>query len=151
MTRKKVFLIVQSLICALAACLLAAGALCLYFEGSKAGENSPLPYYFSRELAGEKLLAVLPVLGAGLAVTAAGLLRGIRDEKALEPVWDKAARGNREKYTAARCENGRKTAILRWIVAAAAAALIIAGILNGGAQDVLNKGAAICAECIGLG
>ena len=32
-----------------------------------------------------------------------------------------------------------------------AAVLIIAGILNGGLEEVLAKGAAICMECVGLG
>lgn len=40
-----------------------------------------------------------------------------------------------------------------WRVAlcAAAAVLVAAGILNGGARDVLIKAANICTECIGLG
>ena len=29
--------------------------------------------------------------------------------------------------------------------------LIVIGILNGGLEDVLAKGAAICTECVGLG
>ena len=36
-------------------------------------------------------------------------------------------------------------------VAAIAVALILLGIFNGGAQDVLKKAVAICTECIGLG
>ncbi len=34
---------------------------------------------------------------------------------------------------------------------AAAAVLIVLGVLNGGAQDVLAKAVKICSECIGLG
>ena len=33
----------------------------------------------------------------------------------------------------------------------AAAVLIVLGVLNGGAQDVLAKAIKICSECIGLG
>ena len=33
----------------------------------------------------------------------------------------------------------------------AAAVLIVLGVLNGGAQDVLAKAVKICSECIGLG
>ena len=29
--------------------------------------------------------------------------------------------------------------------------MIIAGIINGGLEDVLAKGATICTECVGLG
>lgn len=34
---------------------------------------------------------------------------------------------------------------------AAAVVLIVLGVLNGGALDVLTKAAKICSECIGLG
>lgn len=34
---------------------------------------------------------------------------------------------------------------------AAAALLIVLGVLNGGARDVLAKAVKICSECIGLG
>jgi hypothetical protein len=34
---------------------------------------------------------------------------------------------------------------------AAAVLLIVLGVLNGGARDVLAKAAKICSECIGLG
>ena len=37
------------------------------------------------------------------------------------------------------------------LVLAAAAALIAAGVLNGGLRSVLIKAIAICTECIGLG
>ena len=33
----------------------------------------------------------------------------------------------------------------------AAVLLIVLGVLNGGAQDVLTKAVKICSECIGLG
>ena len=42
-------------------------------------------------------------------------------------------------------------ALFQAIVMALAAALIAAGILNGGLADVLAKGAAICMEGVGLG
>lgn len=41
--------------------------------------------------------------------------------------------------------------IIRLVLVAAAAALIVAGILNGGMGDVLIKAIKICTECIGLG
>ena len=40
---------------------------------------------------------------------------------------------------------------LRVAVIALAVFLIVAGILNGGLEDVLAKGATICTECVGLG
>jgi len=47
-------------------------------------------------------------------------------------------------------ETGKRRA-LRACLLAAAAALILLGILNGGLQDVLTKAIWICTECIGLG
>ena len=47
--------------------------------------------------------------------------------------------------------NGKRRSCAGRTILIIAVALIIAGILNGGAQDVLAKGATICAECIGLG
>ena len=52
---------------------------------------------------------------------------------------------------AARREDARGTRYLRTAVLALALVLIVLGILNGGLEDVLAKGAAICTECIGLG
>ena len=40
---------------------------------------------------------------------------------------------------------------LRLALYAAAAVLIVLGVLNGGLRDVLVKAANICTECIGLG
>ena len=40
---------------------------------------------------------------------------------------------------------------LRWGLLALAAALIVLGVLNGGARSALIKAVNICSECIGLG
>lgn len=44
----------------------------------------------------------------------------------------------------------RKTALWAALVCAALL-LIVIGVFNGGAQDVLAKAIKICSECIGLG
>jgi len=41
--------------------------------------------------------------------------------------------------------------IIAGILIAAAAALIVVGVMNGGAKDVFSKAAHICFECIGIG
>ena len=149
--RRKVFLIIQALLCALAAVLLAAAALRLYLSGAAA--QAAGGYIFTREKAGAALLPALPVLLASLVMTAAGLALGIRDENAEKPVRDeKLLRdlGSMQRCAARQAE-ARGTLYLRAAVFAAALALIVLGILNGGLEDVLAKGAAICTECIGLG
>lgn len=44
----------------------------------------------------------------------------------------------------------RKT-VIRVVLCAVAVLLIVFGILNGGARDVLAKAVKICSECIGIG
>ena len=44
----------------------------------------------------------------------------------------------------------RKTALWAALLAAGSV-LIVLGVLNGGARDVLAKAVKICSECIGLG
>ena len=154
MTRTKLFLIVQALLCAVIAALLAAGALSLYLDGAaKQAEGDLFYYMFTRERAGAMLAPILPLFFCALGLTIAGAILGIRDENAEKPVRDeKLLRDSgsiREK--AVHQQADQKTRILRTAVLVTALILIIIGILNGGLEDVLAKGAAICTECVGLG
>ena len=82
-----------------------------------------------------------------------GVILGIRDEQAEKPVRDEKLLRElgsiRER--AVHQQADQKTRILRTAVLVIALILIILGILNGGLEDVLAKGAAICTECVGLG
>ena len=154
MTRKEAFLIIQAVLCAAIAALLAAGALSLYLDGAaKQAEGDLFYYMFTRERAGAKLAPVIPLIFCALGMTIAGTVLGIRDEKAEKPLRDERLMRDlgsiRER--AVHQQADRKTMILRTAVLAAALILIVIGILNGGLEDVLAKGAAICTECVGLG
>ena len=154
MTRTKLFLAVQAVLCAVIAVLLAAGALSLYLDGAaKQAEGDLFYYMFTRERAGAGLLPVLPLLACALGLTVAGVILGIRDENAEKPVRDEKLMRDlgsiREK--AVHQQADQRTRILRTAVLVIALILIILGILNGGLEDVLAKGAAICTECVGLG
>jgi len=154
MTRTKLFLAVQAVLCAVIAVLLAAGALSLYLDGAaKQAEGDLFYYMFTRERAGAKLLPVLPLLFSALGLAVAGVILGIRDENAEKPVRDEKMLRDlgsiRER--AVHQQADQKTRILRTAVLVIALILIIIGILNGGLEDVLAKGAAICTECVGLG
>ncbi len=153
MTRKKFFLIAQAALCALTAAFLAAAALRLYLSGAGEQSGGLFDPAFTREKAGMALLPVLPLLLVSLAMTVTGMILGIRDENADKPVREeKLLRDLGEiQRCAARREVSRGTQYLRTAVFALALALIVMGILNGGLEDVLAKGAAICTECIGLG
>ena len=154
LTRKKTFLIVQSLLCALVAGLLAASALSLYFDGAaKQAEGDLFYYMYTRERVGAKLLPILPLLFGAFGRTVSGLVLGVRDENAEKPVRDeKLLRdlGSIQEKAVHQVAT-RSELYLRVAVIALAVGLIIAGILNGGLEDVLAKGATICTECVGLG
>lgn len=154
MTRKKVFLIVQAALCALVAGLLASAALRLYLGGvALSAEEALSDPLFTREKAGSSLLPVLPVFLVSLAMTIAGIALGVRDENADRPVreaWLLRDLGDIQRFAACQA-TARGAQYLRAAVFALAAVLIVLGILNGGLEDVLAKGAAICTECIGLG
>ena len=148
------FLIVQAVLCAVIAVLLAAGALSLYLDGAaKQAEGDLFYYMFTREKAGAALLPVLPLFFCALGMTVAGLVLGIRDENAEKPVKDEKLLRDigsiQEK--AVHQQADQKTLTLRTAVLVIALVLIVIGILNGGLEDVLAKGAAICTECVGLG
>ena len=154
MTRTKLFLIVQAVLCAVIAALLAAGALSLYLDGAaKQAEGDLFYYMFTRERAVAKLLPILPLLFCAFGLTVAGVILGIRDRNAEKPVRDERLLRDlgsiREK--AVHQQADQKTRILRTAVLVIALILIVIGIINGGLEDVLAKGAAICTECVGLG
>lgn len=154
MARTKLFLIVQSVLCALVAGLLAAGALSLYLDGAAKQAQGDLFYYmFTREKAGAVLLPILPVFAVSLGMTIAGIILNIRDENAEKPVRDEKLLRDlgSVQNSAVRQAASRSILYLRTAVIALAAAMIVLGILNGGLEDVLAKGAAICTECVGLG
>ena len=154
MTRTKLFLVVQTVLCAVIAVLLAAGALSLYLDGAaKQAEGDLFYYMFTRERAGARLAPILPLLFCAFGLTIAGVILGIKDENAEKPVRDEKLLRDlgsiREK--AVHQQADQKTRILRTAVLVIALILIVIGILNGGLEDVLAKGAAICTECVGLG
>ena len=86
-------------------------------------------------------------------MTIAGIILGVRDENAGKPVRDEKLLRDlgSVQSTAVHQTASRGILYLRTAVIALAAAMIVLGILNGGLEDVLAKGAAICTECVGLG
>lgn len=154
MTRRQAFLIVQAVLCALVAALLAAAALTLYFDGAvKQAEGDLFYYMYTREKVGDKLLPILPLLLGSLGMAVGGVILGVRDEKQDRPVRDEKLMrdlGNL-RDRAVHQTASPKELYLRVAILALAAVLIAAGIFNGGLADVLAKGAAICTECVGLG
>ncbi len=152
MRGKKLYWVIESLLCALVAGLLAAAAVRMYIHGTAVQASGDLFYYiYTREKVGAALLTLLPLITAFLAFTVAGWILGIRDEKAEKPA---ALNGMDVKQSVTKAvpqKAGRREVILRVVILILAASLIIMGICNGGLEDVLAKGASICTECVGLG
>ncbi len=152
MTRKKVYMIIESVLCALAAGVLAAAAIRMYLHGAAIQASGDLFYYiFTREKVGAVLANILPLIIALIAFTVAGWILGIRDETADKPA---ALNGIDVKASVAKAvpqKTGRREYILRIVILILAIVLIILGVKNGGLEDVLAKGASICTECVGLG
>ena len=140
MNKTKLFLAIQSIVCILLAVMLITAVIGIYRDGAAAQAENPLARIFSREIAAERLRPVAPLFFAGIALTAAGLVLGVKDENAMKPV-DGGKVENRAP--------GGKT--LRTLLLIAAVILIIAGLFNGSARDVFGKAVKICTECVGLG
>lgn len=152
MTRKKYYLVIESLLCALTAGLLAAAAIRMYVHGAAVQASGDLFYHiYTREKVGKVLASLLPLVTAFIAFTAAGWIFGIRDETADRPA---ALEGMDVRQSAAKAvplRTGRREQILRIVILVMAVILIILGVCNGGLDDVFAKGASICTECVGLG
>ncbi len=152
MKGKKLYFVVESLLCALTAGLLSAAAIRMYVEGEAIRASGDLFYYiFTREKVGAALQTLLPLVTALIAFTAAGWIFGIRDERADKPASLKGMDIKASVKQAVPSETGRRAAILRIVILVLAVVLIILGVQNGGLEDVFAKGAAICTECVGLG
>lgn len=105
---------------------------------------------------------VLPcVIVAFVVIIAAAIFNGIASEKQLTALKAMIKHGNREtvqKEQPAAVKVAKEVAAhkatlwsVRGVIFAIAFSFLIAGIVNGGAHDVLVKAINICTECIGLG
>ena len=118
----------------------------IYLTGNRA-ENFSAPgvrveQVYARADIAARFGRIAPAVYAYLALVAAAL------------VWQAAAREKKPRpdVTApAEARPVKRLAAARLILLAAGAALVVLGILNGGARDVLVKAVNICTECIGLG
>ena len=138
--RKKVFLLIQSILCILLAVLLFTAVIVIYNDGAIVHAEDPLAPIISWEIAAETLRGIAPLFFLTVGFAAAGLILGVKDESGLKPVM-----GGRVKN---RAPGGKLT---RMVLLIAAIVLIAAGILNGSAGDVFGKAVKICTECVGLG
>ena len=85
---------------------------------------------------------IAPLLIVTAVMAGGGILIGVGDERKVYPSGMKRN---------VRKDRQVSQTIVRAVLLTAAVVCIIAGIFNGGMQDVFVKAANICSECIGLG
>ena len=146
-TWKKIWLIIQSVLCALTAAALAAAVIRIYTDGRAVQITDPFYHVFTREKAGEQLMRLLPLIAVTAGWALAGWILGIRGRE----TGRQASLPMSATEKAAMTKPGRKIRALRILILVLAVILIVLGILNGGLEDVFSKGAVICTECVGLG
>ncbi|MBP3912854.1 MAG: hypothetical protein J6D14_00395 [Lachnospiraceae bacterium] len=145
MSKKRVFLTVQALLCILIAAVLAVITVRTFIEGSAwQAAGHPSDPIFTREKAGQALMTVLPLFCISAVMTIIGLVKGIKD------VETKAVRTEMSiQHTSP--EAAKRRILVRRILLAAAIVFVVLGMFNGSMKDVLVKAIKICSECIGLG
>ena len=131
------------MLCIALAVLLAAGAAGIYLEGSARVAENPQESIYTAESAAGRLAPAVPLFIAAAALAVLGIALGAKDPKAGKPAGKAAC-----APPAAELKNA---GVIRAAVVVAAAAFILAGVLNGSARDVLIKAIHICTECVGLG
>ena len=88
MTEKKLYLILQSLLCVLLVILLAASALAIYREGKALKAEDPMASIYTPEKTAARFRPIAPLLFAAIGMTAAGWILAVKDERADRPVED---------------------------------------------------------------
>lgn len=88
MTRSKILLAVQSLLCALLVVMLAVSAVGIYRSGIAEKQENPLAWVYTRDKAAAALKPVLPVFLLAVGVTVACAVLNVRDESEKKPVKD---------------------------------------------------------------
>ena len=129
--------------CILLAAVLAAGAVRIYMEGSARKAADPLESIYTAEEVTRKLFAAVPLIANSVILLLMCLAVKVKDPDADRPAKAEGRMTPKNET--------KSTKIVQAVVVVAAVLLIIAGICNGSALDVLIKGINICTECVGLG
>ena len=140
--KKKILPILLSVCCILLPVILASVAYAIYVDGAARRMENPLESIYTAEKAGQVLIAALPLFLVLVCILAVCVATGIK------PKTGGAAKNTVQIKPQAEPKHVKT---IRAVVITAAVLLIIAGIANGGALDVLVKAINICTECVGLG
>ncbi len=90
MTRSKLYLALQTVVCVALVVLLSLSVISIYREGSARKPEHPMENVYTPEEVAGKFAPIAPLLFAGLGLLVAGLALGVKDENADKPVKDAA-------------------------------------------------------------
>ena len=140
---KKRYPVLVAAICILLAVWLAAAAIGIFQDGLARRKEDPAEKIYTPEIVAERLVPALPLFAVLAVLLAAAPVMRRKDLKAgKQDIPMPSMRRN----PVLQHERQIRTALIT-----TALILIIAGIVNGSARDVLVKAITICTECIGLG
>ena len=88
MTEKKLYLILQSVLCVLLVILLSVSAVTIYREGKACKAEDPMEWIYTRETAAEKFKPIAPLFFGAIGLTVAGWVLAVKDDNAEKPVKD---------------------------------------------------------------
>ncbi|MBR2823940.1 MAG: hypothetical protein IKE24_09665 [Clostridia bacterium] len=143
MKRSRVYLVLQAVVCIALVALISVSAIEIYREGAARKAKHPTESIYTPEAVAEKISSIAPLFFAGVGLLIAGVILGVKDE---------ADPGNVAAPPAVHLHTpSKRTGIVRAMMTILAVVLIIAGVFNGSALDVLYKAITICTECVGLG
>lgn len=147
MKAKKILALALTVLTAALVLALCIAVLALYGDGvaRRAASGSATEPIFTWDAAARMAARLLPLLGLWLALAVFAVVFGVPALKGKgKPYIPPAGPMKGRRETAGRVS-------LRAILFVLGAALIAAGVINGGLNDVLVKAVNICTECIGLG
>ena len=88
MSKSKVYLVLQAVVCIALVILLSASAIGIFQEGLVRRTEHPMENVYTPENVAGKFAPVAPLFFAGLGLMIAGLVLGAKDENAEKPVKD---------------------------------------------------------------
>lgn len=94
MTRSKLYLALQTVVCVALVLLLSLSAISIYREGSARKAEHPMESIYTPEEVAGRFAPIAPLLFAGLGLLVAGLVLNAKDENTEKPVTD--AESNRD-------------------------------------------------------
>ncbi len=140
MTKSRLFLIVQAILCVVLAVLLASTAIGIYREGVAAKAENPLAWIYSREIAAKRFAPIAPLFFIAVGLTIGGLILDAGEEDPAKPVKDAELTRNLTVSRVTQASDAMKkeqamqkrTGVIGWGAFAVCMIPVLIYLLNGG-------------------